>query len=50
MPDIIHGRLKPRKRDRVAWALYKRGNYENLVENISDLVNNLVELFPLHSQ
>ncbi|KAK4863263.1 hypothetical protein LT330_002041 [Penicillium expansum] len=46
MRNIIDGRLKPRKRDRVAWALYKRGNYENLVENISDLVNNLVELFP----
>lgn len=46
MRNIIDGRVKPRKRDRVAWALYKRGNYENLVENISDLVNNLVELFP----
>lgn len=32
--------------DRVAWALYKRVNYENLVETISDLVNNLVESFP----
>ncbi|KAF9883331.1 hypothetical protein FE257_003749 [Aspergillus nanangensis] len=46
MRRIIDGRLKPRKRDRVTWALYGRTNYENLVEKISELVNNLVELFP----
>jgi hypothetical protein len=39
-------RVKPRKRDRVAWALYRKGNFENLLESISDLTNNLVELFP----
>jgi hypothetical protein len=43
---IVDGRLKPGKRDRLAWALYKRESYENLVQKISELVNNLVELFP----
>jgi hypothetical protein len=46
MRKIVDGRLKPGKRDRLAWALYKRESYENLVQKISELVNNLVELFP----
>ena len=38
--------MKPRKRDRLGWALYRKGNFENLIENISDLTTNLVDLFP----
>ncbi|KGO68017.1 hypothetical protein PITC_053050 [Penicillium italicum] len=45
MRKIIDGRLTPRKRDRIAWALHKREDYESLVGNISELVNNLIELF-----
>ncbi|EED20663.1 conserved hypothetical protein [Talaromyces stipitatus ATCC 10500] len=46
MRNISDERVKPRKRDRVSWALYRKGNYENLVENISMLTSKLVELFP----
>ncbi|QKX55938.1 uncharacterized protein TRUGW13939_03037 [Talaromyces rugulosus] len=38
--------LKPGTRDRLSWALYGKGSFENLVENISMLTTNLVELFP----
>ncbi|KAJ5722923.1 hypothetical protein N7488_000958 [Penicillium malachiteum] len=43
---IIDTRLKPRKRDRIAWALYRKESYENLVDKLAELVNNLIELFP----
>ncbi|SPO02848.1 uncharacterized protein DNG_05525 [Cephalotrichum gorgonifer] len=46
MRSIIDGRLKPGKRNLVAWVLYKRGAYQTLVEDISELVDNLLELFP----
>jgi hypothetical protein len=41
-----HLKLKPGTRDRLSWALYGKGSFENLVENISMLTTNLVELFP----
>jgi hypothetical protein len=45
--DKINGeRVKPRKRDRITWALYRRGTFENLIENISEMTTNLVDLFP----
>ena len=43
---ISHERFKPRKRDMIAWALYRKGSFENLIESISDLTTNLVDLFP----
>jgi hypothetical protein len=46
MHRLNYERVKPRKRDRISWALYRKGNFENLIENISDLTNNLVDLFP----
>lgn len=46
MRRIIDGRLKTRKRDQIAWAVYKKESYENLVGKISELVSNLTELFP----
>jgi hypothetical protein len=39
-------RIKPRKRDRIAWALYRKSAFENLIDTISDLTSNLIELFP----
>jgi hypothetical protein len=43
---INETRFKPRKRDRIGWALYKKTTFEELVGTLSILVNNLVELFP----
>lgn len=37
---------KPRKRDRLAWAIYRKGSFEDLVDKLADLVKSLVELFP----
>ncbi|KAH0010628.1 hypothetical protein KCU78_g10290, partial [Aureobasidium melanogenum] len=31
---------------KAAWALYKNNDLENLIEDITDLINELVELFP----
>ncbi|RDW79291.1 uncharacterized protein DSM5745_06143 [Aspergillus mulundensis] len=39
-------RVQIRKRDRVAWALYRKGHFETLLETINDLISDLVELFP----
>ncbi|KAJ5709040.1 hypothetical protein N7493_010374 [Penicillium malachiteum] len=38
--------LKPRKRDRPAWALYRKESFQLLIDEVSDLTNNLLELFP----
>lgn len=38
--------LKYRKRDRISWALYRKGSFQNLIETVSDLTDNLIELFP----
>jgi effector-binding domain-containing protein len=46
MRNINDERMKPRKRDRIAWALYRKGSFENLIENIAELTTNLTELFP----
>lgn len=43
---INEARFKPRKRDRISWALYKKTTFEELVGTLTILVNNLVELFP----
>ncbi|KAJ3532881.1 hypothetical protein NM208_g8238 [Fusarium decemcellulare] len=42
----IDKRIKPRKRDRISWAIYRKGAFQNLIETISSLVDNLIELFP----
>ena len=46
MRALADKRFKPRKRDRVSWALYRKGAFEALIDRISILTNNLVELFP----
>jgi hypothetical protein len=43
---INETRIKPRKRDRTNWALYKKTTFEELVSTLSILVNNPVQLFP----
>jgi hypothetical protein len=46
MRKLIDTRVKPRKRDQISWALYRKGAFETLIETISDLTDNLVNLFP----
>jgi hypothetical protein len=41
---INETRIKPRKRDRTNWALYKKTTFEELVSTLSILVNNPVQL------
>ncbi|KAL4903126.1 prion-inhibition and propagation-domain-containing protein [Aspergillus multicolor] len=47
MHRVNESRVKPRQRDRVAWALHRKGHFETLLETINDLISNLVELFPM---
>ncbi|KAF4463115.1 small s [Fusarium albosuccineum] len=42
----IDQRVKPRKRDRISWAIYRKGAFQNLIETVSTLVDSLIELFP----
>lgn len=46
MRRIVDRRVKPRVRDRITWALYQKGAFQNLIETISALTSQLVELFP----
>jgi hypothetical protein len=50
MRRVNDSRIKVRTRDRISWALYRKGNFESLLENVSELINNLVELFPSAAQ
>jgi hypothetical protein len=43
---LRRSRIKPRKRDRIAWALYRKSAFENLIDTISELTSNLTDLFP----
>lgn len=46
MRKINEQRVRPRKRDRMAWALYRKTSFEWLIEETSELIHNLVGLFP----